>query len=380
MLAYRLTATVLAAGLSLAVLTACGGDDPSVESAGSGQDTAVSETGEATERTVVDVFGREVTIPATVESAAIDGYGTRLVAYAGAVDKLTSVAELAQSNHVELPYSVVHHDTLAVLPASSPGSGRGTLYEEAVFETDPDVIISNQSDISALDELQDKMGVPVIGISQREVFDGDLHQSLTTLGEVFGTEEHVSELLEKIDYYQADLEERTGDIPPEERATAYTAAVNFSGAHGFEGTNGSYVPFDAANVINVVAETGLENGFNVDLEQVSEWDPDFIFINPGNLDLVNEQYHDNPEYFESLSAVKQGNVYSQPSYIFNATNAELAIANAYYVGKVVYPERFEDIDIDEKADEIFEVFLGEPYMHRLNDAGLGFQQIVIGEE
>ena len=40
---------------------------------------------------------------------------------------------------------------------------------------------------------------------------------------------------------------------------------------------------------------------------------------------------------------------------------EIAIADAYYAGKIIYPKRFEDIDPEKKSDEIFTVLLGEPY-------------------
>ena len=37
---------------------------------------------------------------------------------------------------------------------------------------------------------------------------------------------------------------------------------------------------------------------------------------------------------------------------YYSTNIDTVIANAYYIGKVLYPDEFRDIDPAEKADEI----------------------------
>ena len=58
---------------------------------------------------------------------------------------------------------------------------------------------------------------------------------------------------------------------------------------------------------------------------------------------------------------------------------EIAIADAYFVGKTLYPDKFTDIDINEKADEIYEVFLGHKYQDVLDSEGHSFRKLKIGE-
>ena len=60
----------------------------------------------------------------------------------------------------------------------------------------------------------------------------------------------------------------------------------------------------------------------------------------GNLPLVKEDVAANPAYFDSISAVQKGEVHSLIAYRFYMTNVELALANCYQVGAVVYPDRF----------------------------------------
>ncbi|MGI6116029.1 ABC transporter substrate-binding protein, partial [Luoshenia tenuis] len=178
---------------------------------------------------------------------------------------------------------------------------------------------------------------------------------------------------------QQDLSARTQDIADADKPTAYSGAVTFSGGHGFEGTYANFPPFTAIGAKNVVDETGLDGSLQIDLEKVLVWDPEVIFLDPGNMDLVNEQYDKNPTYFQSLQAVQNGEVYSMISYNNYTTNVELAVADAYYAGTVMFPEQFADIDIEKKTDELFELFLGKPLYSDMQAAGLSFGKITIGE-
>ena len=69
----------------------------------------------------------------------------------------------------------------------------------------------------------------------------------------------------------------------------------------------------------------------------------------------------------------------QISFRSSASNLETALADAYYAGTVIYPEQFADIDIAEKADEIFTMLLGEPVYDDLVENGYAFRQIQLGE-
>ena len=55
-----------------------------------------------------------------------------------------------------------------------------------------------------------------------------------------------------------------------------------------------------------------------------------------------------------------------------------ALANAYYAGSVIYPERFADVDIAEKTDDILEFLLGRRYYNDMKADGLAFGVIELG--
>ena len=80
---------------------------------------------------------------------------------------------------------------------------------------------------------------------------------------------------------------------------------------------------------------------------------------------------------QGLSAKSEGKVYGVLPYNFYNTNYENVLADAYFIGKTIYPDRFADIDPKEKADEIMTMFLGESPLDKINSQykNLGFSQI-----
>ena len=70
-------------------------------------------------------------------------------------------------------------------------------------------------------------------------------------------------------------------------------------------------------------------------------------------------YREDPSMFDTCQAWNEGQVYLQMAYNAYYTNYEIALANTWYIAKIVYPHLFEDIHMSEKTNEICEVFLGE---------------------
>ena len=121
------------------------------------------------------------------------------------------------------------------------------------------------------------------------------------------------------------------------------------------------------------------DGFEVDLEQIIAWDPDIVFLDPGNMDLVNDEYANNPGFFDSLRAIKEGQVYTMPSTNSAGPNVTYLLINAYYAGLTLYPEQFGDISLADKAGEIMELMLGENFFDKMEAGGLYYGAITIGE-
>lgn len=328
-------------------------------------------------RTVTDMYGRSVTIPKIVKTIAATGSAARILTYAGVADRLIGVTRMDGMNDPGMPYTVVNAARFSGLALVGEGGSKDVCFVEELVTLQPDAVFCNM-DQGAVEDLANKSGLPVIGLQYSGIFDDSVYQALTLVGEVMGEEEACAAMVSSLQGWEADLDDRTRDIPEAEKPTAYTGGVNYKGAHGFEGTHGMYPPFLAIGANNVADETGAAGAFLVDLEKVVVWDPEIIFLNPSSMDLVNEDYRKNPGFYDGLSAVKNGRVYAQLSYNYNSTNIEIAVADAYYAGKVMFPEAFWDVDPAAKADEIFETMLGSPFHDALKAAGMEFQPLTIG--
>ena len=356
--------------LSLALLAGCAAP-------------AAPETGAV--RTVTDVWGREVAVPETVETIACVGSGApRMAAYLGVMDRLVGAEDHDLEGETPLrDYSPAWYDALKDLPSVGAGGGSGAnnAYPEELITLGPDVILAGFS-AEAADELQSQTGIPVVCV--RYISNGLADESFYAALEVFagtvGAEERCEALLAYIDACKADLAGRTADLPAEARPTVYAGAVTFNGRHGFTGTYSHFGPLDAVGAVNVADTEGQEGYYETDREQVLTWDPDVIFVDFNGLSLINEDYASNPDFYNSLTAVKEGRVYSQISFRYSATNTELALADAYYMGKVLYPEEFADVDMAAKFDEIFETMLGvEDACAQYQAAGYELKEMTLGE-
>lgn len=405
------TISMLLALAMLLSLAACGAKTEPAQTVPAAETSAAPAESEAPSpveqtpatRTVIDVFNREVEIPYKVESiVCLGSMGPRMAAYLDVIDMMVGAEDTDISRmSVRYDYSPVYHEQLKLLPSVGAGGGSGgnNGYAEQIIMVQPDVILAG-FDPEAADELQTQTGIPVVSIRyrNREFIDEGFYRSMRVFAETVGAEERCEQLLAYIDECRADLNDRTKDIPDSEKLRAYPAAVTQSGSHGFYFTYVNFPAFLAVNAINVADEfieqvTGADtraadaagtaflgqNGFDVDPEQIVVWDPDIIFLDPANMNLVNDEYAANPTFFQSLRAVREGEVYTMPSTNAAGPNITYLLINAYFAGITLYPEQFEDIDLKVKAGEIMEMMLGRDFFDEMEEGGLYYGKIVIGE-
>jgi iron complex transport system substrate-binding protein len=98
---------------------------------------------------------------------------------------------------------------------------------------------------------------------------------------------------------------------------------------------------------------------NVALEQIIAWNPDYIFIsnseagNNTGLDFIKS----SPE-LQSINAIKNGNVYNCFYPHCRGQPPDRNLLNMLYMAKILYPEEFKDMDLEEEGNEVFKAFLG----------------------
>ncbi len=376
----KLTAFTLAVTVLLAmVLTACGSESSTQTNAPVSSNTSNT----ALPTSITDVYGRTVELPEEINNTICLGAGAlRMVCYAQGEDKVIGVEEAEHQQTLAKAYNYLNYDKFKDLPIVGQGGAGGNIpYEEEIIKVNPDVIIAAYTQQEA-DKLQAKTGIPVVCVSYNGIFDPTMDQSLELIGTLLGKQERCKEVIDYMQAAKQDLNNRTKDIPDDQKPTVFSGAVSFRGGHGIEGTYAQFPPFVAINAKNVVDETGKDGSLIIDKEKILTWNPDIIFLDPNNMHLVRDDYKDNADFYHSLKAVQDGKVYTQIAYNWYTTNVEVAIADAYYAGTIIYPEQFKDINIVEKANDIFVHMLGdkaEHYYQDLVDGQLGFGELKIEE-
>ena len=329
-------------------------------------------------RMITDSLGRQVEIPEEVESIVCVGVGAlRYSCYVGAADLVVGVEDYEAKAGMTRLYQYVNFDKFKDLPVIGTN---GESYTEEIINLGPQVIVMSKSASVDADDLQTKTGTPVVVVPGSDTtLDENAYETIRILGELYGREDRATELTDYLKGIQEDLDSRTKDIPDSEKPSVYVGGVSFKGHHGFEGTEAGYGPFVLIHAKNLADTTGQSGAFNIDLEQVLAWDPDILFVDFNGMALINEDYAKNPDYYNALSAVQEGKVYSQISFRSSASNLETALADAYYAACVMYPQQFADVDPVQKAGEIFEMLLGSNPYADLKEAGYEFRPITIGE-
>jgi iron complex transport system substrate-binding protein len=338
----------------------------------------------ASQVTVTDSWGREVSIPEKVTRVICSGSGClRYLVYLQAQDLAVAVDDMEKSRSMfeSRPYFLAHPE-LSEKPLF--GEFRGFDNPELIVALDPEpqVIFKVNGNMGHDPvELQNKTGIPVIVLEHGQLGLGkkEMDETLLLMGRVIGKEERAREVIAFFDGIIEDLKRRTADIPEDERPTCYIGGVAFKGPHGMTSTEPAYPPFMFVNGRNIAADPSKmkleqlqQSTFST--ESLVSLNPDKLFIDLSTLQggaEVNGLHQLRTEApYQILSAVERGEIYGVLPYNWYSQNHGSIMADAYFIGKVLYPDRFEDIDPAKKADEIYTFLVGKPVFDEMNE-GLG---------
>ena len=368
-----LLATLL---LAAAMLFGCGAKTDSSSETDT-NDSGSNATTTSETRTIEDQLGRIIEIPANVERIVPLGNTPRMITYLGLADKVVGIGGMAFDQVTPVTaYAYAMMDTWADLPiVGTDAAGATDYYPEQIISVQPDVILCSYS-LELADEIQAKTGIPTIAVAQGTLFEEDYNEALRILGNVCGAKDRAEEVIAYIEDCLEDLNTRTANISDSNKPTVLGAAATFKGKHGIDGVYINYPVFMAINAKDIASEQAgpdWSSGVTVDKEQILGWNPDIIFLDAGNLDLVRLDYDENPDFYSQLSAFTKGEVYTYPNSTSYYSNVEIPIVNCYYVASLLYPDEFADIDFEQKASEVFEFFLNDAtYLKTLEDGGYAY--------
>jgi len=316
---------------------------------------------------VTDMAGRRVTVSLDPQRIVCIGPGTlRLIVYLQAESKVAGVEDMEKRYPDGRPYWLAHPE-LAGLPRCGPGGPAGINKKpdlEAVLAVKPQILFITYMDGPLADEVQQTLGIPVVVLNYGAfaAFDETVYGALRLAGRILNRDQRAAAVVDYIESLRRDLLARTRDIAPGARPSVYVGGIGYRGAFGIESTEKHYSPFDWLGADNVVERVPSSMGSHVfiDKEGLLRLNPDVIFIDGGGLALVQDDFRKKPEFYKALKAFANDRVYALLPFNWYTTNIDTALADAYVIGKILYPKPFEDVDPERKTDEIYTFLVGKP--------------------
>ena len=355
----KLIAFLLALVMALS-LCACGGN------------TTETDT-EPTEVAVTDMIGRSVAVtPGSYERVVCIGAGAlRMYSYIGDVALLCGVEDIDNTtlterpqmfDKVARPYMLAYGDTFATLPSCGVGGPNAQSAEaEKILSCNPDIIISEYEDVEKADALQQQTGVPVITLKSGPdgVFAEAFAGSMTLLGAVFGEEEKAETLISFVQAQADEISKRTESVTDQPKV--YICGLGNWGTTDHLMTSGNYITFDIAHVSNVVTDLEGKGAQPLEAEKFTALgkDMDIMIIDAAAVKNIKPLYAEDSTMFDSCKAWQNGEVYLQMAYNAYYTNYEMALVDAWFIAKTVYPDLFADVDMTAKTNEVTQAFFGK---------------------
>lgn len=339
---------------------------------------------------VVDTQGRSLSLPETISRVICSGPGClRLITYFQAQDLVVAVDDLEtrKKSFDARPYSLANPQ-YKQLPVF--GGFRGYDDPEKILGLDPlpQVIFKTYAGMGYDPvELQAKTGIPVVILDYGDLGAGRnrLFKSFELIGQVLNKQDRADELIAFFNRQIQELEARTAAGTDR---TCFVGGIAFKGPHGFESTEPSYPPFEFVHARNIAATPNSPGSSlrqsNFSKEKLLMEDPDILFLDLSTLQMgeghggLFELRHD-PVY-KAMTAVKTGQVYGVLPYNSYTQNFGSILADAWYIGNVIYPDQFKDIDPKKKADEIYEFLVSAPVFTQMNALfkDMAFKPVSIG--
>ena len=339
---------------------------------------------------VKDAFGNVLSADGKVEKVLCSGPGClRLLTYLQAHRTISGVEDIEKRN---IPIDPRPYFLANPFFRNMPQTGelRGLTRPELVvsLESLPQVIFKTYPEMGTpAGKLQESTGIPVIPLEYGNLFNqkDKLYQSLRIMGQVMDKKDRAEAVIDFLEDNITDLSRRMKGMEEGSRKTAYVGGIAYKGPHGLRSTEKGYPPFAFTGTPNVAFAgeelTGSSSQADVSREKILQWDPEVIFIDLSTLNAPKDasalaELRTDP-IWQELKAVKTGEVYGVLPYNWYSQNFGSILANAYFIGKMLYPDRFQDVDPEAKADEIFRFLVDKDVFHVMKDSfkGMAFERL-----
>lgn len=322
-------------------------------------------------RTFVDDVGREITLPVTIDAVSPSGPLAQIVLYSLDQDLFVSVSSEftdAQATYID--------PRLLTLPVTGQfyGSKASTMNPESIMELNRQLNIDVVLDIGEakktmkadLDDIQAKTNVPFAFITQNKL--EDIPGSYVKLGELLSRPERGQELSDYVSALLAEFDSGMKKVGDNKKSLIYVTAIDGNSVSmvGSGSYHAEVIDYLANNLAKPAASSsGTGDGYT--MEDILQMDPDYIIVGYTEGHAYYDEIMTRP-IWQSLSAVKEGNVYEAPygpySWMGGPPSVQ-RLLSMIWLGNLMYPDVF-DYTIDDRVKEFYSLF----FRYDLTDAEL----------
>ena len=304
--------------------------------------------GKEKELTLMDRADRTVTVPRPIERVvALYTPDTRAIVALDGCDILVGIEDSCIKGHEE---EKVCGGKLTELP----NIGFKEKNVELIASLKPDVMLGCTWSSIDINSLQEKLGVPVVctnpGSTREEIYG-----QFRLTGKVLGKEKEAEDLISYMEKKIALVTDITSQIPESEKPRVYITkhkSLTFCPV--------AYEPVEIAGGILVNKELGGSGMRTISKEQIIKWNPDVYFIMrhgaPDQLWLSVEDVLSDLD-LQNVNFVKDKKVYYATVFC-RWLPQQRFIPESMYMAKILYPDKFKDLDLEKEGNEILERFYG----------------------
>jgi len=303
-------------------------------------------------REVVDMRGRTVAVPETVNKIFVDwGQGKHQLMTLNALNKAVAVDTGINSESYDWARTFIT-DIQNVNVDQDPYTNM-----EALLSYEPDVVFTIEHSRKA--EEYELVGIPVVVLRFTD-FESYL-QTLEVMAQVLGKQ--YEEKAKNIKYFYDEkigiVDERIAAVAESDKINIYYVAGSSDGFNPLETMTSIFETsfIERAGGKLVTKELNTPNGYiTISKEKLMELDPKMIIIGAHFRHLAEQQLNDDV-VLKELNAIKNNEVYRVPQGIYgwSKMGPEYGL-NIIWAAKLFHPDLFEDVDIIKVTHDFYRNF------------------------
>lgn len=323
------------------------------------------------DRIITDQLDRKVTIPDHINRAVVLQHQTLNIAVQ--LDATKQIVGVLSNWKKQLGKNYVH--LAPELENMAMPGDLNSVNIESLLALKPDVVfVTNYAPPEMIKQISD-VNIPVVAISLRtgetgekvklnptltdedKAYNDGLKQGIELIAEVFEKKPQGDELVKAAFANRKLLAARLSDVPADKRVRTYMANPDL-GTYG----SGKYtgLMMEHSGAYNVAAAT-IKGFKQVSLENVLEWNPAVILVQDRYPDVVPQIFND--QGWANIQAVKDKKVLLMPEYAkaWGYPMPEALALGEVWLAKALYPQRFQDVDLDKMVNDYYQKFYRTSY-------------------